>query len=275
MSAGGQGRDDRRNRAAPPAAVTRGLLGVSGLAGLLVILEVVPRAGLVSPRFLPPTSTIAQALAEELAAAQFWTALLDTLRGWAVGLAIAFGFAVVLGVIIGEVPVLRAVTNSTIEFLRPIPSVALIPLAVLLFGTGIGSTLLLVIYASFWQVLVQVLYGVADVDTVAHDTARSYQLGRLSQVRHVTVPTAMPYIMTGLRLAAAVALILTITAELVIGSPGIGREIALAQSSGAVPGMYALVVVAGSVGVAINLAVRLLERRVLSWHVSVRGEART
>jgi ABC-type nitrate/sulfonate/bicarbonate transport system permease component len=79
--------------------------------------------------------------------------------------------------------------------------------------------------------------------------------------------------MTGFRLAAAVALILAITAELIIGSPGLGREIAVAQTSGAVPAMYALVVVAGLLGVGVNLAARALERRLLAWHPSARREA--
>jgi ABC-type nitrate/sulfonate/bicarbonate transport system permease component len=78
--------------------------------------------------------------------------------------------------------------------------------------------------------------------------------------------------MTGFRLAAAVALILAITAELIIGNPGLGREIAVAQTSGAVATMYALVVVAGLLGVAVNLAARALERRVLAWHPSTRRE---
>jgi ABC-type nitrate/sulfonate/bicarbonate transport system permease component len=78
--------------------------------------------------------------------------------------------------------------------------------------------------------------------------------------------------MTGVRLAASVALILTITGELVIGTPGLGREIAVAQTSGAVPAMYALVVVTGLIGVVANLITRTAERRVLRWHPSVRGE---
>ena len=81
----------------------------------------------------------------------------------------------------------------------------------------------------------------SGVDPVAMDTAHSYGLGRWGRVRHVVWPTALPYAMTGFRLAAAVALILAITAELIIGSPGLGREIAVAQTSGAVPAMYALV----------------------------------
>jgi ABC-type nitrate/sulfonate/bicarbonate transport system permease component len=170
------------------------------------------------------------------------------------------------------VPVLRAVTASTVEFLRPIPSVALIPLAVLLYGTALQSTLLLVVYAAFWQVLVQVLYGVADVDPVADETARSYRLGPWARVRYVLWPTALPYVFTGVRLAAAVALVLAVTTELIIGSPGLGAEIGVAQSSNAVPTMYALIVVTGLLGVGINIAARLAERRLLAWHQSVRGE---
>jgi len=132
---------------------------------------------------------------------------------------------------------------------------------------------MLVIYASFWQVLLQVLDGAADVDPVARDTARSYRLGRWATLRRVIWPAALPYVLTGLRLAASVALILALTAELVIGSPGLGREIANAQSSSAVPIVYALVSAAGLIGVTVNLLVRQLERRLLAWHSSVRGDA--
>jgi ABC-type nitrate/sulfonate/bicarbonate transport system permease component len=168
--------------------------------------------------------------------------------------------------------VVRAATDSTIEFLRPIPSVALIPLAVLLWGNDMKSTLVLVIYATFWQVLLQVLYGVRDVDPVARETARSYRFSPLTTIRTVTWPTALPYVMTGFRLGAAVALILEITGELVIGSPGLGKEIGVAQSSGAVPQMYALVIVTGLFGVVVNLIARWGERRVLRWHPSIRAE---
>lgn len=252
------------------APALRGLLGLLGLA---VLLEVVPRSGLVPAAFLPPASTIAAALGREVVQGAFWAAVAETARSWALGLLIASVAGVLVGFVVGSVRPLREFTHSTIEFLRPIPSVALIPLAVLLFGADIRSTLLLVCYAAFWQVLIQVLYGVQDVDPVARETARAYRFGRWAQVRHVTWPTALPYVLTGLRLAAAVALILAITAELVIGSPGLGHEIAVAQSSGAVPTMYAIVVVTGVLGVLINLLTRGLERRLLGWHPSIRADA--
>ena len=247
-------------------------LGALGLGLLVAVVEALPRLGIVDRRFLPPFSAMAAELAAQLTQAEFWTALGETLRGWALGLALALVAGVVAGVVIGSVPFLRAVTASTIEFLRPIPSVALIPLVVLIYGSRMQSALVLVVYAAFWQVLVQVLDGVADVDPVVRDTARSFRFSRWTTVRTVVWPTAMPYVVTGFRLAASVALILEITAELIIGVPGLGRSIGVAQSSGAVAATYALVIVVGLLGVAVNAGARAVERRALRWHTSVRRD---
>ncbi len=246
------------------------MIGLIVLAG---VLELVPRVGLVSPRYLPPFSEMVTSLVDGASGSAFWIALGETVKSWIIGLAIAMVLGLVLGLIIGSVPLLRSLTSSTIEFLRPIPSVALIPLAVLLYGTEIQSALLLIVYASFWQVLIQVLYGVQDVDPVVRETARSYRFGAVSTMRHVIWPTALPYVMTGLRLAATVALVLAITAELIIGNPGLGKEIAVAQSSGAYAAMYSLVLVTGVLGVIVNVGIRLVERRMLAWHPSLRAEA--
>ncbi len=255
-----------------PPAGGRAVAGLTGLVGLAAVFELLPRSGAVDSRFLPPTSETARALGELLVSGFFWEALGHTLLGWATGLGLAVTLGVGLGLLIGSSPLLRTATRSTIEFLRPIPSVALVPLAVLLFGTGMGATLLLVVFAAFWQVLVQVLAGTQDVDPVAADTAHSYRLSRWTRVRALTLPTVLPYVATGVRLAAAVALILEVTGGLVIGTPGLGQAVAVAQSSGAVATTYALVVVTGLLGVAVNLGARGVERRVLRWHPAVRSE---
>ena len=249
------------------------LQGLSGLIGFAVLLEIIPRIGIVSPDYLPPFSAIVVALFKEMKTATFWTALSDTLEAWAIGFVISVVAGVAIGIAIGSSRLLRGLTHSTIEFLRPIPSVALIPLAVLLFGSQIQSTLVLVVYASFWPVLIQVLYGVQDVDPVARETARSYGLGTWAQIRYVTWPTTLPYLMTGIRLAAAVALILAITSEVAIDTQGLGKEISDTESGGAVAIMYAYVIVAGIIGVIVNLGARALERRVLAWHPSMRLDA--
>jgi ABC-type nitrate/sulfonate/bicarbonate transport system permease component len=249
------------------------VLGLIGLAGLAAVLEIVPRSGLVQAKYLPPFSSLVRALVRQAGTHEFWSAVGHTLLAWAIGLAAAVVAGAAVGLLLGSVRFLRAVTASTVEFLRPIPSVALIPLAVLLYNVRIQSTLLLVVYASFWQVLLQVLAGVSDVDPVARQTARSYRLGPWARLRYLVWPTALPYLLTGIRLAAAVALILAVTAELVIGSPGLGQEIAVAQSSGesAVPTLYALVLVTGLVGVAVNAVFRVGERALLPWHPSMRA----
>jgi len=248
------------------------MLGLLGLVAVGLVQELLPRSGLVNPDYLPPASRMLAELWEQMGDSDFWTATGQTLRGWLVGLTVAMVIGVVAGGVIGSVPVLREFTASTIEFLRPIPSVALIPLVVLIFGSRPESALTLVVYAATWQVLVQVLYGVADVDPVARDTARSYRFSRLTVARTVIWPTALPYVLTGFRLAAAVALILEITAELVIGVPGLGQAIGVAQSSGAVAQTYALVVFVGLIGVVVNIFARTLERRLMRWHPSVRRE---
>jgi ABC-type nitrate/sulfonate/bicarbonate transport system permease component len=262
------GRDRRQVRKLP----VNQLLGLAGILGFLGTWELIPRLGIINERFLPPASEVIVALVRDFGLTAFWIAVVETMTAWFLGLVIAVALAVLLGFVIGSSEFLRKATNSTVEFLRPIPSVALIPLAVLLFGVKIESSLMLITYAAFWQVLIQVLYGVADIDMVANNTAKTYGLGRMARIRNVVFPTARPYLMTGVRLAATVALVLAITAELVIGSPGLGREIALAQSGGAISGMYALVLATGLIGVLINAVMRFIEKRTLSWHSSVRSE---
>ncbi|WP_234373118.1 hypothetical protein [Streptomyces sp. H-KF8] len=95
-------------------------LGAAGLAGFLVLGEVVPRLGLVEQEYFPPVSRITEALATEIGDAAFWTALGDTLTGWALGLAIAVAAGIVVGVLLSVVPYLREATASTVEFLPPI-----------------------------------------------------------------------------------------------------------------------------------------------------------
>ncbi|MET0977668.1 MAG: ABC transporter permease [Paeniglutamicibacter terrestris] len=275
QTTGGVTRASVKAKARRPASKgwPKWVLGLIGIVVFLGLWELMPVVGLVQAKYLPPASEVIAALIADLGLTAFWVAVWDTMLAWLIGLVIAVVAALVLGLVIGMSPFLRRLTNSSIEFLRPIPSVALIPLAVLLFGIKLESSLLLIVYACFWQVLIQVLYGVADVDNVAMQTARSYGFSYVQRVRDVVFPTMLPYLMTGIRLAASVALILAITAELLIGSPGLGKEIALAQSGGAISGMYALILATGFLGVGINAVTRIVEKRVLSWHPSVRGEA--
>lgn len=246
------------------------VLSWSSLLGAFAVLEVVGRSGLVAGASLPPSSEILAALASEVVDGGFWAAVGNTLQGYAIGLAIAVGIAVPLGIVIGTSEVAYRATHVLIEFLRPIPSVALIPLAILIYGTGLQSKVFLVVFACTWPLLIQTLYGVRDVDPVAKDTARSFGYSKLSTLVRVVIPAALPFIATGLRIASSVAVILAVTAEIVIGSPGLGQDIELARSGGATDTMYALVLMTGVLGLVLNSLLARVEARALHWHPSQR-----
>jgi ABC-type nitrate/sulfonate/bicarbonate transport system permease component len=263
------GRFRRRRRG---RTLRKVVLGLAGIAGFLVTWQLLPTLGIVNEAYFPTATDTIGRLVVLMGDLEFWRNVGRTLTSWAIGLLIATVLAVLLGTVIGLVPFLRRATHTTVEFLRPIPSVALIPLAILMFGYQLQAALLIIVYASFWQVFIQVLYGVADVDAVARDTARSFGLTRGSRIVNLVFPTALPYLMTGLRLAATVALILAITAEMFISIPGLGRAIMIAREAGQWTTVYALVIVTGMLGLLVNLGFRAIERRTLSWHQSVRGE---
>jgi len=239
--------------------------------GVLVLFELLARTEVLSPRSFPPVTDMLSTLWEELGAGDVWTATGNTLQGWALGLLISSASAIPLGIVIGSSRMLYRSVRVIIEFLRPIPSVALIPLAILVYGTGLQSKVFLATFACFWVLLVQTLYGVQDVDPVATDTARSFGFSRRQRLFRVTLPSAVPYIATGIRLASTVSLILCVTAELVIGSAGLGRSINIARSGGNVELMYALIIVTGLLGWFLNGLFTRAERRVLHWHPSQRS----
>lgn len=265
----------RRKRKMSSASRTQIALGLIGIISVIGIWELIPRVGLANPLYLPPASRVLDVFVGQLVEITFWVSVGQTLQAWGLGLLIATVLGATIGFALGLSRFLRDATHSTIEFLRPVPSVALIPVAVLLFGTKLESALLIIVYACFWQVLIQVLYGVTDVDPVALDTARSYGFSPVQSLRYVVFPTALPFLFTGLRLASAIALILAITAGLVIGTPGLGSDIALARSGGAVEALYSLVLVTGLIGVVINIGFRNIEKNLLSWHTSSRKDSAT
>jgi ABC-type nitrate/sulfonate/bicarbonate transport system permease component len=248
-------------------------LPAAAVLGVLALWELVVAIGLLNENHVPAMTDTVSELATLLGDGDFWSAVGNTLQGWALGLGIAAALAVPLGILVGSSPLLYQAVRFVIEFLRPIPSVALVPLAVLIYGVGLESKVFLAAFASFWPLFVQTLYGVRDVDPVATDTARSFGLGRFERLWRIKLPSAVPYIATGVRISSAVALILAVTAEIVIGSAGLGREINVARSSGAIELMYALIITTGLLGWGLNVLTTRAERRVLHWHPSQRQVA--
>ena len=260
---------------------------IVSIAAALGLWQLVTATGLISSQYLSSmTSTLsalwdmvlnrsAQAAFGAAQTTPFWEALARTVRGWALGLGIATVLAVPIGVLLGTNDYLARAFRVPIEFLRPIPSVVVIPVLLIAtpaFGISLRSEVFLAAYGAFWPLLVQTMYGVRDVDPVAIDTARSFGVGRLERLVRVTLPSSVPYIVTGIRLASQVSLILAFTAELVgIGTAGLGQSENIAQSYALNAQVYAIAVATGILGLAIHLLTSAAERRVLRWHPSQRG----
>jgi NitT/TauT family transport system permease protein len=251
----------------------RWIRGVAGLAMLAAVSEILGRAGIVDRSFLPPASAVIARAVGLLGDTVFLADVWSTIRAWAIGLAIAVGGGVPLGLVLGSVPVLNTAVRAIVEFLRPIPSVALIPLVSLILGTGVRTEVTLIVYAATWPVLFNTIYGLQDVDPVARETVRAYGFGRLAVIRMVDLPSAAPFIATGVRLAAAIALILAVGTEILSGfGDGLGVFIAQAQQSvDGTTDVLAGTLWAGTLGLIINLLLVLGERRLFRWHVATTG----
>jgi len=255
------------------AALERPIRGLIGFAVAFGVVELVTRAELVNPTYLPPASTVLVTTARILADPDFLGNVAATLVAWAIGLAVATLVAVPIGLLLGSSSRTYRAATTAVELLRPIPSVALIPLAVLLMGRGLDMKVALIAYASVWPILFNTIYGMREVDPLAKETARAFGLGRVAIAWRVSLPSASPFISTGIRISAAIALILAISAELIAGGgPGIGTWM-LARSETGVPRelLYAGIVVSGLLGLAINTVMVAGERRLFGWHGRLRG----
>jgi ABC-type nitrate/sulfonate/bicarbonate transport system permease component len=249
------------------------IVAALSIAAALALWELVTRTGVISERDLPSMSATMRELWSLVQTHDFWSAFLHTVRGWALGLALATALAVPIGIGLGSSPFAAAAFRVPTEFLRPIPSAALIPLLFLTLGTNLKSEVFLAAFGAFWPLLVQTMYGVRDVDPVALETARSFGVGPFERLLRITLPSSVPYIVTGMRISSTVSLILAFTAELFMGTPGLGQAINVASSFGLETQLYALALATGFLGVAIHVAMTRLERSVLRWHPSQRSAA--
>ncbi|MGF0169425.1 ABC transporter permease [Streptomyces sp. Marseille-Q5077] len=248
-------------------------LGALGVLLAVGACEAVSRAGLVRRDHLPPASEVLARAVELAGDPVFLDGIGATLLAWALGLGLACAIAVPVGLVLGSVPVVDAAVRAIVEFLRPLPSVALIPLVSLLLGSGTETKVALVTYASVWPILFNTVYGLGETDPLAKDTLRAFGFGRLAVLLRVELPGTAPFIAAGIRISAAVALILAVATEILSGF-GEGLGIFIAQAGLATDGtrdVLAGVVWAGVLGLVINGVLVWGERRLFPWTPGRRG----
>jgi ABC-type nitrate/sulfonate/bicarbonate transport system permease component len=236
------------------------------------LLELVVRSGLVLRTAFPAPTEVVETLYHLVQQGSYWLAVWNTFKGWALGLGLAVAAGVPIGILVGTNPWFFRSARFLIDFLRPIPSIALLPLFILLFGFTLTLKVYMAALGAFWPLFFQTMYGVQDVDPVARDTAHAYRLNRPMRFVFVDLPGATPYIATGLRISASIALVVCVAAELLVGVAGLGASIFKAQYGGRVTEMYAFIVTSGVIGLTIAIGFNRLERWTLRWHPSQRRE---
>ncbi len=247
-------------------------LGIGGVVVFCAIVQFVTTVLYTDHDTLPVFTDVLAKFVQLFALPSFYQAVWDTLSGFLIGLAIATAAGVVLGILFGLSEITYRSSRTTIEMLRPIPATALIPVMIIVFGTGLTMKTILVVFASVWPILFNALYGVRNVDPLVKDMARSFGLGRFAVIRRVVLPAALPMIWAGVRISSTISLIVVITLELLLGgSTGVGGMISQARAgSNDVLAAYSAIIVAGLLGLLVNIALAAVERRFFAWSTTTK-----
>lgn len=249
-----------------PSAWARRGRGIVGVAVAIGLWALITEIGAVN------TQDVATVGAVVSGAADSWHRLLSsvggTLASWAIGLAVAAAAGVVAGLAVGLSRWADAATDVTVRMMRPMPSLALIPVAILIAGLGLKMTAGLVAFASFWPVFINTRYAVAQIEPKLLDSGRAVGLDRWGLIWHVVMPAATPAIITGVRVSVGLALVVTLSVELVASTGGLGGYVLVAEQGGATGQMYAGIIAGGILGWLLNVSFTRLAGILIPWQAN-------
>ncbi|MGP0090071.1 MAG: ABC transporter permease [Xanthobacteraceae bacterium] len=237
--------------------------GIGGVLVFLIAWEMLIATGFLRYEYLPAPSAIAIALARLLRSAEVYAEIAHTVTAALLGWLIAVVVGIVLGTALGLSPRLQRYNLASIEVLRPLPAVALVPVALLLFGFSIETELFVIVIPSIWPVLVNTMGGLAAVPERLHDVARTFRLAPFDAVTRVFVPAAAPAVLVGCRLSMTIALVLAIVAEMIGNPHGVGYAVVREAQALQPDLMFAYVFITGLLGILLNAALLALSRVVL------------
>lgn len=247
----------------------RSLFGANFLLLLIIFLWwAVSTAGWVSRVFLPSPQATWASLVEGVTDGELlaftWATVSRMLLGWA----LASLLGVALGAVIGLSSTARAYMQPTLEFIRPLPASALLPLAISIFGLSPAMVLSVVAFGAMWPVLLATVHGFASVPAQLQEVARCLQLSRMAYAFKIGLPNAMPDIFAGMRLSLTVSLIVSVVGEMIASQPGLGQAILLAARSFRASELFAGIVLLGLIGFASSALLAVFEKRLLKWQQS-------
>lgn len=237
------------------------------LVGVLIVIgwQIVADAKIVSPAFFPGPDRAWNAFANAWAAGEIAPRVLATVWRMLCGWAIASVLGIFLGAMIGSSAFLRRLFGPTLEFLRPLPASATIPIFIVLLGLSNAMVFLVIAFGALWPMLLGTMHGFAAVEPRLYEVARVLHLSRLAVIWKIALPSALPDILSGLRLSLTVALILTVVCEMLVGVDGLGSWALISARAFRSGDLYAGVVLLGLIGYVGSSLISIASSRLLVW----------
>lgn len=250
----------------------RTALGVIGAAGALAAWFLISASS--GNAYFPALSAI---IAE---AREYWTTpeglanIRASLTTLSAGLGTAVAVGVVVGLVIGQLPIVERMVSPTLEFARAIPSTALIPFAMMLFGVSPEMKIFLIALGCVWPVLLSTADGARRLDTTMLASVRAFNISGLQRQLYVVLPAVLPRVLVGIRIAIPLSLILMVTSEMVGAQQGLGFVITQAQATFQLLTMWSGILVLGILGFLMTFLYSMAERRLLRWCDPRRSDTR-
>jgi ABC-type nitrate/sulfonate/bicarbonate transport system permease component len=220
--------------------------------------------------FFPGPARILEAFIDTWVGPAFIEDVVPSLSRLGLGLALSIALGIAAGTLIGSLRWLRDLSEPLLEFFRAIPPPAMIPIIVVLLGITDSMKVVVIVLGTVWPILLNTIDGVRGTDAIMKDTARSFALSRAERFRYLVLPAAMPRIMTGIRQAMSIALILMVISEMFYASAGLGFQIVYFQRNYLIAEMWSGIVLLGLVGVFMATVFGFVERRMLRWYHGVK-----
>jgi len=240
-----------------------------GLPILLLIIWGV-WATLAPAKFFPSPVEIIQAFVDTWVGPAFVTDVLPSLGRLALGIILSVVIGIAAGTLIGLVRWLRELLEPTFEFFRAVPPPVLIPIVAVLVGANDAMKVVVIVAGAVWPILLNTIEGVRATDSVMTETARSFALRPAERLRFLTLPSASPRIMAGVRQSLSIALILMVISEMFYSSSGLGFKIVYFQRNYLIAEMWSGILLLGLIGVLLAAIFGLVERRVLRWYHGIK-----
>jgi sulfonate transport system permease protein len=243
------------------------MLSVAVGFALVGVWQLAANLQLISPVFFPGPDRAWAALLAGLQSGELGPNIAATLQRMFYGWFVASVAAVALGALIGVSATARAYLGPTLEFIRPLPASAIVPLTIALVGLSDVMVLIVITFGAVWPILLATVHGFAAVEPRLYEVSRALRLSRWEVITKIALPSAMPDILAGMRIGLTVSLILTVVGEMLASRDGLGMWILLAARSFRSADLFAGVILLGLIGYASAQILALAERRLLRWRV--------